>query len=240
METFKRAVPVVSHLILVAVLVLVWEKAPDAVRDLITERLKATPSAAVLSTLEYIVTIILLVVIVFIFERVSSLRVWASLSRDDLLKTFEGEWVQQISLAERPFSIGLIRFDAASERWEYNGVGFGKDLRPAATWHSSSLRYDRPEHAWYFAGTARLLDEQNKDARYTVVPILHLPQGASDQLTGTVADIGAGGQRTIFDIRVMKRIPKALGAGKLSTPDTIRSLSKDEVQRILTDAKLPV
>ena len=86
METFKRAVPVVSHLILVAVLVLVWEKAPDAVRDLITERLKATPSAAVLSTLEYIVTIILLVVIVFIFERVSSLRVWASLSRDDLLK----------------------------------------------------------------------------------------------------------------------------------------------------------
>lgn len=240
METLKRAVPVLSHLILVAVLVLVWEKAPDAVHALVTETLGANPSKTVMYILEYVATFVLLVAIVFLFERLSSLRIWTSLVRDKSLQPFEGHWVQHISLDERPVSIGFIRFDSASERWDYNGVGFakGSEFTPAATWHTSSLRYDQHERSWYFAGTSRTLD--TKDARYTVVPILHLPQGPPDNLTGTVADIGAGGLRRIFDIRDMRRIPTGtVSDHRLATTDAIRSLSSDEVRAILKAVKLP-
>jgi hypothetical protein len=227
MHTLKHALPTTLHLILVALIILIWEKVPDRV----LESLKS-PDPIVFSTIAYAITIGLIIAVTFVFERVFRTPVLASLSKDSNLAKFEGIWAQKISLPERPYSIGLIRFNAKSDCWEYSGVGFHPDFTPGATWHTSSSRYDDKVREWFFAGTASTVD--NRDASYTVVPIIRIPRGVSHKLTGTVADIGAGGHRLIFDILEMKRITAPSDFdGDLSSPDSITDLRSDQVQTLL-------
>jgi hypothetical protein len=134
------------------------------------------------------------------------------------------------------FSTGLIQFNSKSARWEFRGVGFKEDLTPGATWDTTSSGYDTHLREWFFTGTARVLDEQHRDARYSVVPIINIPEGSADKLTATVADIGAGGHRRIFDIEMTRISLPADFSGDLSTVATIRSLSKDHVKQVLSAA----
>ena len=233
MKTLKIALPLVLHLVLVAVIVVVWEEVPHQVGELTTH---ITPplSGATTKVLEYAAVFVVLIAIVLGFEWLSSRRLLVSLARDKLLRALEGEWVQRTDIKERPLSVGFIRFDAALEHWEYSGVGFDENGAPAATWETFSLRYDGVERTWYFAGVARILEGEHKDARYTVVPMLRLPRSIPDRpsLTGTVADIGVGGVRQIFDIKNMRPVPGGTVRMRLSSTDAIRSLSPDDVHRI--------
>lgn len=238
MDNVRRSFPVISHLVLVALLILVWEKLPDGVKDLLATRLKEPPSASTASFIGYCVTAVAIVLLVFFFEWFSRRPFFAMWSKDRDLAKFEGIWAQKTSI-ERPFSIAVIQFNLRKVCWEYNGVGYNDDFTPGAVWYSTSQTYNSTERDWYFAGTARLLAKEHKDATFTVVPLLHTPHGAVDHLTGRVADIGAGGRRRIFDILTMRRaaLPPDF-AHHVATPDTMQALTPQQVRDILSKAQL--
>jgi hypothetical protein len=239
METFKRVVPVLLHLVLIAAIIFIWEFVPKELPEMVAERLKEPPNPKTLSIAAYIFAVVLILVVIYVFDHLLRTPLLALLFRDKALAKFEGTWAQKVSITDRPYSIGLIKFNANSGLWEYNGVGFVTNLTPGATWHTESLRYDQDKGLWYFGGEARILDPRQKGAIYSVVPILEIPDGPANRLTGWVADVGADRKRTIFDIEDMRPLSLPPNfSGDLSTTDTIKLLTPDQVRQLLTHAKL--
>jgi hypothetical protein len=237
MATLRSELSLIFHLILVSVLILVWHQVPEAVSDLLVERLKTPPDPKTLPIISYGATIALIVGITYAFDRLLTVPTVAKWLRDAQLAALEGVWVQRTSLTGRPFSIGLIQYESKSNSWEYSGVGFDQNYKAAATWSTFSLGYNSAKRTWHFDGTACILT--NEDVRTFVAPTLRIPRSTVDKLTGLVSDIGADNTRHIFDIKEMKRIsiPPAFD-GDLSSMDTIRDLSPDQVKELLSEAKL--
>jgi hypothetical protein len=237
MATLRSELSLIFHLILVSVLILVWHQVPEAVSDLLVQQLKTPPDPKTLPIISYGATIALIVAITYAFDRLLTVPTVAKWLRDAQLAELEGVWVQRTSLTGRPFSIGLIQYESKSNSWEYSGVGFDQNYKAAATWSTFSLGYNSAKRTWHFDGTACILT--NEDVRTFVAPTLRIPRSTVDKLTGLVSDIGADNTRHIFDIKEMKRIsiPPAFD-GDLSSMDTIRDLSPDQVKELLSEAKL--
>jgi hypothetical protein len=237
MVTVRSELSLIIHLVLVSLLILVWHQLPEFLSDQLVEQLKTPPDPKTRSLISYGATIAIIVVITYGFDRLLNVPRIAKWLRNPQLAELEGVWAQRTSLAARPFSIGLIQYDSKSSSWEYSGVGFDENYKAAAIWRTFSLGYNSLRRTWHFDGTASILTRQ--DVQTIVAPTLRIPQGAVDTLTGYVSDIGADDKRHIFDIEEMKRIsvPTTL-KGDLSSPDTIRYLSKDQVTALLSGAKL--
>ena len=120
MRTLNRVIPIIFHLVLIALLIWVWEEIPNGVKELFAK----PPSPIAISIIAYAVTIFLMIAIVFGYEWLSTTPILAKWFKNRELAKFEGKWAQKTSLSDRPFSIGLIQFNGISESWEYSGVGF--------------------------------------------------------------------------------------------------------------------
>jgi hypothetical protein len=237
MATLRSELSLIFHLILVSVLILVWHQVPEALSDLLVQQLKTPPDPKTLVIISYGATIALIVGITYAFDRLLTVPTVAKWLRDAQLAELEGVWAQRTSLTGRPFSIGLIQYDSRSNSWEYSGVGYDENFKAAAIWSTFSLGYNSAKRTWHFDGTASILTKE--DVQTVVAPTLRIPRGTVDKLTGHVSDIGADDRRHIFDIKEMKRIsiPTTFD-GDLSSTDTMRDLSPDQVRELLSEAKL--
>jgi hypothetical protein len=161
------------------------------------------------------------------------------------LKKFEGAWAQSSSIAARPYSLSVIRFSDANQRWEYFGVGFTKDFKPAAEWQTLSLFYDKPRREWFFGGPAwlRSFDDTMKKFPRTggqgsVTPILQLPSNPSVPFEGIVADFDIGQSPGPFRITLFP--VDARHKRTFSDVPTLLKLESDEVRRILSDSGVDI
>lgn len=212
-EHFKSALSHVVHGIVVAWVILVLEKAPELLKEPVfsffaeLDLLKSYSKISALLSYSAITVVMFCIIVggILVIEKLSSVPFIAKFGRDRKLRRFEGLWVQKVGIHARPYSIGLISFDARKQAWKYSGVGFDRDLVAKVKWETYSIRSDAIEHVWYFAGFSRFYDDAKK-SRYNVVPILEFQGDEIDWLEGTVADIGADNERKIFSIEIMKKI----------------------------------
>ncbi|WP_407159198.1 hypothetical protein [Bradyrhizobium sp. STM 3557] len=161
------------------------------------------------------------------------------------LKMFEGAWAQRSSIEERPYSLSFISFSVTNGRWEYFGIGFDKDCKPAAEWQTHSLFYDDLRHEWIFGGSAWLRTYDTKMGDFprtggqgSVTPILRLPIKTKStdvkKLAGVVADFDVGSTRGPFRITLFSVPEKHRGA--FSDLDTLLELAPAKVKEILSDS----
>jgi hypothetical protein len=97
-EGWKRALSTIFHLVLVAVIILVWEQVPEKISQL----LQTPPGPIARSIIAYSVTIALLIFVTFLFDRLLRSTSIVEWSRDRELAKFEGKWAQKVALPERP------------------------------------------------------------------------------------------------------------------------------------------
>jgi hypothetical protein len=85
-----------------------------------------------------VLVIVIFVVLLGLLEVVLQ-RNAAKTERDrSHLKVFERAWAQKSSIEERPYSLSIINFSVTNGRWEYFGIGFDKNYKPAAEWQTFS------------------------------------------------------------------------------------------------------
>jgi len=196
-----------------------------------------------------VVVIILVVALLGLLEMILQ-RNAAKMERNrSHLKIFEGAWAQRSSIEERPYSLSFINFSVTNGRWEYFGVGFDKDCRPAAEWQTFSLFYDDLRHEWIFGGPAWLRSYDKKMGDFprtggqgSVTPILRLPPKSKStdikKLAGVVADFDVGSTRGPFRITLFAVPGKHKGA--FSDLDALLELQPSKVREILSDSGVQI
>lgn len=71
---------------------------------------------------------------------------------------YEGIWLQNVQVLERPYAISVIYYDWNERKWIYRGTAFDKDMQPAARWKTYGIAFDNRKNRWIFRGMSQLIE----------------------------------------------------------------------------------
>lgn len=127
--------------------------------------------------------------IVLISHYGRTLRAWTPLRKlIDHRSRFEGFWVENVDVDDRPKAFAVIYYSLEERAWIYRGTAFDKRSRPAARWKVRSTSYDQTDKVWLFSGKCQLIDEdQIRSTERDVYCVMKLPDAPSGNITDVFA-----------------------------------------------------
>jgi hypothetical protein len=105
---------------------------------------------------------------------------------------FEGFWLENVEVDERPYAIASIYYSHKHKAWIYRGTAFDRDMQPAARWKTYSISYDSQSNKWLFRGSCQLISLKGTSFMRAaladdVYVMVTLPDIAVDTVTDMVA-----------------------------------------------------
>lgn len=136
-----------------------------------------------------LVFLVAFALIVFVSHYGKTLRAWTPLRKlIDHRSRFEGFWVENVDVDDRPKALAVIYYSLEERAWIYRGTAFDKKWKPAARWKVRSNSYDQTDKVWLFSGKCQLIDEDLiRSTDRDVYCVMKLPDAPSGNITDVFA-----------------------------------------------------
>jgi hypothetical protein len=182
-------------------------------RDYIVSRFPEAPAGFVDALIPIGSILLAIVLIVIVHAQLMALKVARRFL--DPIGSFEGVWVEETSLTDRPFSIAFIEYNRDQRVFEHYGFGYGaKELqgcldnsgRAASGWRAEQLLLDAKRKALFFYSQDANVHDQGGRQRLRNVGELYYRRRGAKTLTGQVYDLADDKATEPFLITRMSKV----------------------------------